>query len=172
MEWLIELIKVIIPMGLLVLLVYVLLSQYINGQIRLKSIELQRERKQDTLELKLAAYERLVLYLERISFPDMIMRVNAGQMEARMLYSSLLMTVQKEYEHNLSQQVYISENLWSIIRIAKQELANLITDAYSEDPNQSQDELINRLIKKYGTWPKNPVEIAKSAVRQEAALLL
>lgn len=172
MEWLIEIIKVVIPMGLLVLLAYVLLSQYINGQVRLKSIELQRERKKDTLELKLNAYERLALYLERISFPDIIMRVNNGRMDAETLYTSLLITIQKEYEHNLSQQVYITENLWHIIRIAKQELANTVTDAYSENTNQSTDELIDNLLKKYGTLERNPVEIAKSAVRQEASLLL
>ena len=135
-------------------------------------MELVRERKRDTLELKLNAYERLALYMERISFPDLIMRVNTGKMAANTLYTALLMTIQKEYEHNLSQQVYISENLWNIIRIARQELANIVTDAYSEDPNQTQEELIQRLLKKYGGWETNPIEMAKSAIRQEAALLL
>ena len=172
MDWLIEMIKIVIPMGLMVLLAYVLLSQYFNGQFRLKSMELQRDRKKDSLALKLNAYERLALYTERISFPDMIMRVNAERMEAYTLYSSLLMTIQKEYEHNLSQQVYISENLWHIIRLAKQELANIVTEAYSEDQQQSKDEYVNRLLKKYSEWKPNPVESAKSAVRQEASLLL
>jgi hypothetical protein len=172
MDWLVEIIKVIIPMGLMVLLAYVLLSQYFDGQLRLKSMELQRERKKDSLGLRLNAYERLALYMERIGFPDMIMRVNADRMEAYTLYTSLLMTIQKEYEHNLSQQVYISENLWKIIRLSKQELANLITEAYSEDQHQSKDEYVNRLLKKYAEWQPNPVESAKSAVRQEASILL
>lgn len=172
MEWLVDIIKVVVPMGLMILLAYVLLSQYFDGQVRLNAMKLQRERKKDTLELKLNAYERLALYLERISFPDLIMRVNTGRMEANTLYTALLMTIQKEYEHNLSQQVYISENLWNIIRIAKQELSNIVTDAYSEDQHQSQDELIDRLLKKYGGWESNPIEMAKSAVRQEASLLL
>ncbi len=172
MEWLIDIIKVVIPMGLLVLMAYVLLSQFFRGQLRLKSIELQRDRKKDVLELKLNAYERLALYLERITFPDMIMRLNTGRMEARTMYTSLLMTIQKEYEHNLSQQVYISEQLWQIVRLTKQEMSNLVTDAFSEDDEQSLDEYINRLLVKYAEWKMNPVETAKSAVRQEAALLL
>ena len=172
MEWLIDVIKVVIPMSLLVLLVYVLVSQYFKGQLQLKSMELQRDRKKDSLDLKLNAYERLALYLERISFPDMIMRVNTGNMEASTLYTALLVTIQKEFEHNLSQQVYISDKLWQIIRLTKQEMSNLVTDAFSEDNTQNRDEYVNRLLVKYAEWNPNPVETAKFAIRQEAALLL
>ncbi len=172
MAWLIDLAKVIIPMGLLVLVVYILVRQFFQGQIRLKAMEVQRDRKKDTLELKLNAYERLALYLERITFPDMMMRISSAEMEAYTLYTALLMTIQKEFEHNLSQQVYISENLWGIIRLAKQDLANLITEAFAEDEKQTMEEYRNRLIKKYAEWSPNPISMAKSAVRQEAALLL
>ena len=172
MDWLIEIAKVVIPMGLLILMVYVLVSQYFKGQVQLKAMELQRERKRDSLDLKLNAYERLALYLERISFPDMIMRVNTGSMEASTLYTALLVTIQKEFEHNLSQQVYISDKLWQIIRLTKQEMSNLVTDAYTEDDEQDRDAYVNRLLRKYAEWNPNPVETAKLAIRQEAALLL
>jgi len=172
MEWLADIAKVVLPMALLVLVVYLVLKQFFQGQARLKAMELQRDRKKDTLELRLNAYERLALYMERISFPDMIMRISSSEMEAYTLYSAIIMTIQKEYEHNLSQQIYISENLWQIIRLAKQDLANLVTEAYAEDEKQTMEQYRNRLIQMYSNWSPNPVEKAKSAVRQEAALLI
>lgn len=172
MEWLIEIIKIAIPLGLLVVLAYVLLNQVFTNQMKVKAMEIQREKKKDTLQFKLNAYERLALYLERISFPDIVMRTSSTEMDAHTLYTALLLTVQKEFEHNLTQQVYISENLWQIIYLAKQELANLITEAYHENPNQSREVYVRLLMSKYASWSPNPIEKAKSAIRQEASLLL
>lgn len=172
MEWLIEIIKVVIPMGLLVLLAYVLLKQVFTNQMKLKSIELQKDRKKDTLQFKLNAYERLALYLERISLPDLVMRTSSTEMDAYTLHTALLLTIQREFEHNLTQQIYISENLWQIIYLAKQELANLVTEVYHDNPQQSREEYVRALMGKYASWNLNPIEKAKSAIRQEASLLL
>ena len=172
MEWLVDIIKVVIPMSLMVLLAYVLMSQFFDGQLKIKSMELRRVKSNDSLEVRLNAYERLALYLERISIPDIIIRVNNEQMEAYTLYSALLLTIQRELEHNMAQQIYVSENLWNIVKLAKQDLANLITDAFSEDPNQTVDQYINALLKRYSERDPNPIEKAKSAIRQEASLLL
>lgn len=172
MDWLIELMKVVIPMSLMVLLVYILVRQYFDGHLQLKKQELEANRRSELKEHKLLAYERLALYLERISFPDILIRINGQKMEAEDLYSSLLLTIQREYEHNLSQQIYVSETLWQIIQLTKHELSNLITDIYAQYQEAPNGRYMDMLVRGYAEWSINPVEKAKSALRQEVAVAI
>ncbi len=58
--------------------------------------------------IKLQAYERIILFLERISMESLLVRVSSPEITASQLQTSLLATVRSEFEHNLSQQIYMS----------------------------------------------------------------
>jgi len=76
--------------------------------------------------LRVQAYERLVLYLERITPGALVMRLHQAGMSSRLLRSDMSKTVREELEHNLSQQIYVSEQAWKMVVRAKEETINLI----------------------------------------------
>jgi hypothetical protein len=79
--------------------------------------------------LRIQAYERLVLYLERITPGALIMRLHQAGMSSKLLRSDMSKTVREELEHNLSQQIYVSEKSWKMVVKAKEETINLINIA-------------------------------------------
>jgi hypothetical protein len=128
---------------------------------------------QTTLPLKLQAYERLTLLCERIEITDLILRLKAPGATAMELQASLLMAVQQEYEHNLTQQLYISEELWKILILAKNKTMDLISVAYLKAGEQaSGDAFAKTLVELASNEDQLPSHIAKRAIKAESSLLL
>ena len=80
-----------------------------------------------TAKLRLQAAERFVLYLERIEPGRLVMRAHQNGMSAKMLQNEMLKSIREEFDHNLSQQIYVSENAWSLIKGAKDEMTKFVT---------------------------------------------
>ena len=85
--------------------------------------------------LKIQAYERLVLYLERIRFSVLVKRVFMPGMSRADLQFALIQNVQDELEHNLAQRLYVSEPTWFNIIITKDEVLKSINAAFGENPD-------------------------------------
>ncbi len=80
--------------------------------------------------LKLQAYERMILFLERISPQNLISQYNDGLNSANGLKHLVEAAVHQEFSHNLSQQIYISNQAWNIIRVVKEEVIQLLHTTY------------------------------------------
>ncbi|MBR1644695.1 MAG: hypothetical protein IJ684_04955 [Bacteroidales bacterium] len=76
--------------------------------------------------LRLQAYERMALFLERISPNSLVLRCYRPGMDVKSLQSAMTKSIRDEWEHNLAQQVYVSSELWNRIREAKEEMVNLV----------------------------------------------
>ena len=79
------------------------------------------------LELKLRAYERMMFFVERIEPVGMLNRLKLHDMSIELLKSNLIKNIVIEYEYNLSQQIYISDELWDIIVLVKDRTINHIS---------------------------------------------
>lgn len=104
-----------------------------------KIAELKLENHKITLPLKLQAYERCILFLERIAPSAVLIRVATPSMNTQQLQAALSTTVRTEFEHNLSQQVYISAEAWDKLKIAKEEILKYINTSISgiSEPNNT-----------------------------------
>jgi hypothetical protein len=104
-----------------------------RGFVRHEENRIQKERsdrnRKTVLPIRLQAYERLALLLERISPESIIMRINKPGMTAKQLHTELLSSIRAEFDHNISQQVYISNEAWDLIRTARAKVINLINTA-------------------------------------------
>lgn len=110
-----------------------------------KSLAAQKQ----TLPIRLQAYERLVLFLERIQPASMVMRGMEESRTSRQLQSVLLRNVREEFEHNLSQQLYISATSWSMIKAAREEVSQQINMAATEIGEEAtKDDLARALVVK------------------------
>ncbi|MBU2997452.1 hypothetical protein KO500_13470 [Cellulophaga baltica] len=98
---------------------------------------LQKDTQKQTLPIRLQAYERMVLFLERISLPSLVVRV-APQSQDKAAYEALLIkSIETEFDHNLSQQLYLSDECWNIIKAAKSATIQSIRKAALSDAENS-----------------------------------
>lgn len=99
--------------------------------------------KDTVLPLKVQAFERLVLYLERIRYSVLVKRVFMPGMSRTDLQFALIQSVQDEFEHNLAQRLYVSEPTWFNIVIVKDEVLKSINAAFGENPDADAPTMAN-----------------------------
>lgn len=118
--------------------------------------------------LRLQACERLILFLERIRPNSLILRVHTSDMTAPQLQAALIRTVREEFEYNLSQQLYLSKNVWEQIRNAKEETIRQINSAVSNlKENGSARDLAAAILQISLSQERTPVNQAIEAIKQE-----
>ncbi len=162
-----------VPALIVFAICFLVIKQFFKNRQQMELLAIQKNASTHTLPLRLQAYERLVLFFERIEIPNLISRLRTEKMSSGDLQAALMVTIQKEYEHNATQQIYVSDKLWEIVSLAKQEVMNqlhqvMIEIAFSEDVDTYSSALVDHFSKK----GSNPVKTAKHAIKQEAKLHL
>lgn len=137
MEALIEFGKIIIPASLVLYAVFLTVRSFMTKEIELKKLEIRTRSIETILPARLQAYERMTLFLERIAPQNLLIRINNPGFSARDFQKILLDEIRNEYNHNVSQQVYMSEEVWSQIRNAKEDLIMMINDSASQLPAEA-----------------------------------
>lgn len=115
------------------LIVYLLVKKYFDNEQKSRLLEMKIDERKESLRvvspIRLQAYERMALFLERISPNSLILRCYQPGMDLVLLQSVMTKNIRDEWEHNLSQQVYISSEAWNRIREAKEEMINLVNSS-------------------------------------------
>lgn len=141
-----------------------------------QSLEWQKfqfEKNKTTMNLRLGAYERLLLLCDRIAIPNLIARLRTEGATVNDLRLAMLIGIQQEFEHNVTQQIYISESLWNIIKIARDNTAQIINIAAEKvDVKADASALISEIFKILSEQQTDSLATAQAAIRQEAAILL
>lgn len=135
MDALIEYGKILIPASVVLYGVYLMVRAFINKEIELKKLEIRGRSIETILPNRLQAYERMCLFLERMSPPNLLLRVSNPALSAREFHKVLLDEIRNEYNHNVSQQIYMSEEVWNMVRNAKEDLVIMVNQA-AESMNQ------------------------------------
>jgi hypothetical protein len=112
-------------------------KKFIEKDVQFRVMEDKAARQKESLPLKLQAYERLVLFLERIAPNSILVRVHRGGMSAQQLQADLVSTIRAEFEHNLSQQIYVSENAWDEVKNAKEDMIRIVNNAFNHVGNNA-----------------------------------
>ena len=98
------------------------------------------------VNLKIQACERLLLYLERIQYPVLLKRIFMPGMTRDELLMSLVQNVQEELEHNLAQRLYVGEDTWLMIQMAKDEALGTINAAFVDNPASDAASIAQLLV--------------------------
>lgn len=146
MEPWIELLKILIPAALVVYAAYLLVRTFIVRDLELKRMEIRNKSIETVLPLRLQAYERMTLFLERIHPHNLLVRVNPGSIPARDFQQLLLSEIRNEYNHNVSQQVFMSAQVWQLIRNAKEDLVLTINESAAELNDEATSMDLSRKI--------------------------
>ena len=160
--------------AVLAYLIFSLTKKYFDQQSNARALEIQQQRLQATLPLRLQAYERLLLLCERITIPNLVGRLRTEGASASDLRMAMLMAIKQEFEHNVTQQIYVSEKLWKILLMARDNTANTLDIvAQKLEDNATAEAFIGEMsafLSEQGDT--NSVGMAQSAIRQEAANLV
>ncbi|MBQ4215478.1 MAG: hypothetical protein II663_04305 [Bacteroidales bacterium] len=145
------------------------MKSFWENENKKREAEQKIENAKITIPLRIQAYERLVLLLERIKPESMLLRVTTPQMTAGLLHQELLITVRAEFEHNLSQQIYVSQESWTAVKLAKDNLVRLINEEASKvAAGAPATALSEAILTTYVNQPNNPIQNALSILKKDA----
>lgn len=168
METFIDILKITIPALITFLAVYVVLNKFMDNEHKKRMFEYRKENQKLLTPVRIQAYERLILFLERITPVNLSNRVYKNGMSARMMQTEMLKNIRSEYEHNLSQQIFISSEAWIHLKNAKEEVIKIINVAATKAPNDadgiSYTKAIYAIMKEMNA---NPTEQAMEVIKKE-----
>ena len=168
MEPTLEILKYTIPALLVLLAAYSIIRSMLKRDQDIRRTEIIMGNQKIITPLRLQAYERAVMFLERISPESLIMRVRSSNMTARQLQTALLSTIRQEYEHNLSQQIYMSPEAWESLRNSKESIVQLINVAASRvKAEDSAIKLSTHIIEMHKKAEESPIENGINFIKRE-----
>jgi hypothetical protein len=129
MNDLLEILKYILPSLVVLAAAYYLLKLFLDNEQKKRTTDIKMAGYKIVTPIRMQAYERLVLFLERISPESLVMRVHNPELSALQLQTTLILTIREEFEHNLSQQVYVTSQAWELVRNAKEDMIKLVNTA-------------------------------------------
>ncbi|MEO6904491.1 MAG: hypothetical protein ABI315_15275 [Bacteroidia bacterium] len=164
-----EIVKIILPAGIVFITTYYLVKNFLDHDSRKKVLDLKLSNQTLITPIRLQAYERVVLFLERINPSSMVMRLNKTGSVVN-FQSELLKTVRAEFEHNLSQQIYISNKAWEATVKAKEETIKIINIASTKvNEESSAMDLAESILAVTSQLTTLPTKVAIDFIKNEIA---
>ncbi len=167
MDQLFEILKLILPAGIVFLTTYYLVKNFLSHENSGKVLDLKLANQAVITPIRLQAYERIILFLERINPNSLVMRTNKAT-SAPVLQGELLKTIRSEFEHNLSQQIYMSSKAWEAVIRAKEETIKLINVASTKVSSEANGmELAQAVISVSSQLSDLPTKVAIDFIKRE-----
>ncbi|HQQ95512.1 MAG TPA: hypothetical protein PLQ93_13240 [Bacteroidia bacterium] len=174
MDAFIEILKIILPAGAVFAAAFLIVKRFLDNEQQQRELDLKKSNQNLVTPLKIQAYERVVIFLERIHPSNLVVRVNKNGYSAQQLHMELIKAIKSEYEHNLSQQIYLSHGAWELVKNAKEEIMKLVnmtaTRVAADRPSNDLAMMILNVAS--GLEKKLPNEIALDFVKKEIARFL
>lgn len=171
MNDILEILKYVLPSLVVMAASYYLLKLFLENEQKKRNTDIKMAGYKIITPIRLQAYERLVLFLERISPESLVMRVHKTDMTAAQMQAVLLQNVREEFEHNLSQQVYVSSQAWDLIRTARENIIKLVNTAATKlNDNATATDLSQKIfelsLSENKLLTKSALEFLKNEIRQ------
>ena len=165
-----EIIKYTLPALVVYFTAKTLLTRQLQSEERRMAVDRAAIRTSETLGMRLQAYERLSVFCERIALHSLIQRLSEPEQTAGELKLSIYLSVQQEYEHNIAQQVYMSQALWDIIQQARDNtLRSVESVAHIVDDALPARELARALLDQASPTSNASLAMALAAIKREAS---
>lgn len=147
LERIIELLSFTIPSIVTGAVAYYFFVAHTKNEERKLKLSLLKENQKLSLPIRLQAYERMALFLERINPSSLLLRVKSVNNDKNAYATSIINAIEQEFEHNLSQQIYISDKCWSVIITAKSTTVQMIKKVAMQESVTNAQELREEIMK-------------------------
>lgn len=171
MDALWEIMRIILPAAIVFIAVFFTQKNYFENEQDRRDHEHKKAGQSLLTPLRLQAYERIVIFLERIHPNTLVVRVNKHGFNAQQLHMELIKTIKTEYEHNLSQQIYVSYGAWELVKNAKEEITKLVNISATKVPQDSSANDLAMMVLNITSnlGKKLPNEVALEFVKKEVS---
>lgn len=165
---LIEALLYAIPALITGLIAYYFFKAHTKNEDGRRRFLLQKDMQVNAMPLRLQAYERMVIFLERITPSKLLIRITPNSSDRDGYENLLIASIEQEFEHNLSQQIYVSDECWNIISAAKNATIQLIRKASllekTDTANKLREVVLTEMMEK-----RAPSDAALSYIKQEVS---
>jgi hypothetical protein len=170
MNLLVEFAKILLPAGLVLYAMFLTFRSMLEKEIERKKVDVKYKLQETVVPLRLQAYERLALLLERISPKNIILRMSNPAYSAQEFQILLVREIREEFNHNMSQQIYISEELWGLVKKAIEDTISTINQAsLSLVPEARGVDLTKAIFEKVLGGTTDPISHALTQLKKEVA---
>lgn len=179
-DFILEVLKISVPAVVVFITAWLLLSSMLDNSLKMRQLEvaeqrlqINNKRAQDTLPVRLQAYERLALFLERMHPQALIQRTREENMAAPEMQMALITTIRTEFEYNITQQIYVSSEVWSMIRGTTEEMISIINQIALKLPTEATGTDLSLAFLRYFLSDTQllPTQKALDQLNDEAKLL-
>jgi hypothetical protein len=173
MDILLDIFQIAIPSILVFLTAWLLLRNMIKNDQDKRRQEIILQNNRTVTPIRLQAYERIVLFLERISLESLLVRTNNPGMSAVQLHTALLNNIRNEFEHNLSQQIYMTQQAWEVVKNARSNTLKLINSEFQKLGDKATGiEFSKQLLEKVMELEKEPTRAAIEFIKAEVGKII
>lgn len=123
---------ILIPGVLIIVIASRLFKMHTQNSVQMLRVEILKQNNQSLSQLRLQAYERLSLLLERTSIPQLIHNFGGNVQTASEFKALSIKLIQEEFNYNLSQQIYVSEETWNAIKLIKEQTLVILQNTERE----------------------------------------
>ena len=160
--------RTVFPSILILIVVYLMMSNFLDNEDKRRKSERIRASQRQSLPIRMQAYERLALFLERISPNSLLLRVKAGKLTNQEYLLLLQQNIRNEFEHNLSQQIYVSDRMWEMVVASKSTMTSIVNTVSADLSTEASGADLSKAILKACMKMENiPSKSALSYLRQE-----
>ena len=167
---LIDLFLFAIPSLITGLIAYYFFKEHTKNEDGRRRFLLKKDLQVNVLPMRLQAYERMVLFLERMTPSNLLIRVPPTSSNKEDYEALIIQNIEQEFEHNLTQQIYISERCWNIINAAKNATIQLIRKASllekTDTANKLREVILTEMMER-----RSPSDAALSFIKEEVSEL-
>ncbi len=172
MEALLEFGKIIIPAAIVLYAMYLVVNSFLQKEFEKRLIDIKLKNTEVVLPIRLQAYERLSLFLERISPNNLVLRLNNSGYSAKQFQQILQNEVREEYNHNLSQQVYVGDEVWDFVKNAKEDVITVINKAAEKVTDESKSiDLAKEIFELMMQKQRDPITVALGKLKEEIRVM-
>ena len=152
----------------IVYIAFYLFKPYLDRSNNLQLIDLKKSITSQTLPMRLQAYERLILFTDRINPSNLLIRLNGNSYSAAELHAIIINEVRTEYQHNVTQQIYVSERAWGVIKRIKEDTLSVVNNAVKALPADATGLDLGKMILSHlSRLDDNPYDIATNMIRKD-----
>jgi hypothetical protein len=172
MSVLLEILKYTIPALIVFFTVLIFLRAWGKQEDKKRKHEFNMHLNDEILPVRMQAYERIILFMERIAPESILLRLNRKGMTSTQLQAELQNSIRHEYEHNLTQQTYVSKEAWHKVQIAKNQILKIINDSSTELKEGASGATLGKLIlEKIMELKTPPSQVAIDYLKKEVNIL-
>lgn len=165
-----DILKYTLPALIVFFTSYLLIKAFIQNDQEKRKHEIILQNQKTITPIRLQAYERVTLFLERVSLESLIMRSSKQGMTSKQIQTSMLNTIRAEFEHNLSQQVYMTSAAWELIKNAKSNTIKIINSSADHvKPGAPAIEFSRYILEKVIEMDKEPTKVALEYLKKEVS---